>query len=144
MDKVKPIGHMGSGVQPKYLLFVSSQSDYFWLRYSKFHIWAWKFQVKVMANVKPDCHIWGLQLNGYICFPFHGKWTIFGWDTANSTLTLKFQGQSQGQCQTRWWHLRPRVQSICLLFVSWQSDIARSTFDLENSRSRSRWKSTKI
>ena len=33
-------------------------------------------------------------------------------------LTLKIQGQGQ----TRWSHLSPRVQSICLLFVSRQSD----------------------
>ena len=32
----------------------------FWLRFSKFHIWPWKFKVKVMAKVKPDGHIWCL------------------------------------------------------------------------------------
>ena len=37
-------------------------------------------------------------------------------------LTLKIQGQGHGQGQTRWSNLSPRVQSICLLFVSWQSD----------------------
>ena len=37
-------------------------------------------------------------------------------------LTLKIQGQGQGQGQTRWSHLSPKVQSICLLFISWQSD----------------------
>ena len=36
-------------------------------------------------------------------------------------LTLKNRGQGHGQGQTRWSHLSPRVQSICLLFVSWQS-----------------------
>ena len=54
-------------------------------------------------------------------------------------LTMKIQGQSHGQGQTWWSHLRSRVQSICLLFVSWQSDhflsrdIANSMFNLENS-----------
>ena len=33
----------------------------FWLRYRKFNIWPWKFNVKVMAKVKPDGHIWGLD-----------------------------------------------------------------------------------
>ena len=33
---------------------------------------------------------------------------------------FKCQGHSQGQ--THWSHLRPGVQSICLLFVSFQSD----------------------
>ena len=37
-------------------------------------------------------------------------------------LTLKFQGQGHSQGQTRWSHLRPWDQSICLLLVSWQSD----------------------
>ena len=34
----------------------------------------------------------------------------------------KFKGQGYGQGQTHWSHLRPGVQSICLPFVSWQSD----------------------
>ena len=33
-----------------------------------------------------------------------------------------FKGQDYGQGQTHWSHLRPGVQSICLLFISWQSD----------------------
>ena len=33
---------------------------------------------------------------------------------------FKDQGHCQGQ--TWWSHLRPKVQSICLLYVSWQSD----------------------
>ena len=37
-------------------------------------------------------------------------------------LTLKIQGQGHGQGQTQWSHLGPRIQSICLLIVSWQSD----------------------
>ena len=28
-----------------------------WLRYSKFHIWHWKFKVKIIAKVKVDGHI---------------------------------------------------------------------------------------
>ena len=35
-----------------------------------------------------------------------------------SRLHLTFKGQGQ----THWSHLRPGVQSICLLFVSWKSD----------------------
>ena len=64
-------------------------SDHFWLRYSKFHIWPWKFKVKVMSKVKPDGHIWGLKFNRYVCFSFHGNRIIFGWDTANSTFNLE-------------------------------------------------------
>ena len=72
-----------------YLLFVSRQSDHFWLRYSKFCIWPWKFKVKVMAKVKPDGHIWALEFNRYVCFSFRGNLTIFGWDIANSIFDLE-------------------------------------------------------
>ena len=37
-------------------------------------------------------------------------------------LTLKIQGQGHSQGQTRWLHLLLRIQSICLLFISWQLD----------------------
>ena len=76
-------------VQSICLLFVSWQSDHFGLRYSKLHIWPWKVKVKVMANVKPDGHIWGLEFNRYVCFSFPGNQTIFGWDIANSMFDLE-------------------------------------------------------
>ena len=85
MVKVKPICHIwGLGVQSICLLLASWQSDHFWLRYSKFYIWSWKFKVKIMAKVKPDNHIWALEFNRYVCFSFRGNRTIFGWDMANS------------------------------------------------------------
>ena len=62
---------------------------FFWLRYSKFYIWPWKFKVKVMAKVKPDGHIWALKFNRYVCFSFRGNRTIFGWDIANSIFDLE-------------------------------------------------------
>ena len=61
--------HLRPGVQSICLLFVSWQSDHFWLRYRKFYIWPWKFKVKVMAKVKPDGHIWGLGVQS-ICLLF--------------------------------------------------------------------------
>ena len=57
--------------------------------YSKFHIWPWKFKVKVMAKVKPDGHIWGLEFNRCIWFSFRDNRTIFGWDIANSIFDLE-------------------------------------------------------
>ena len=61
--------HLRPGVQSICLLFVSWQSDHFWLRYRKFHIWPWKSKVKVMAKIKPDGHIWGLGVQ-WICLLF--------------------------------------------------------------------------
>ena len=82
--------HLRPGVQWICLLFISWQSDHFLLRYSKFHIWPWKFKVKVMAKVKSDGHIWGLKFNQYICFSFCGNRTIFfSWDIANSIFDLE-------------------------------------------------------
>ena len=81
--------HLRPGVQSICLLFVSWQSDHFWLRYSKFYIWPWKLKVKVMAKVKPDGHIWALEFNLYVCFSFRGNRTIFGWDIANSVFDLE-------------------------------------------------------
>ena len=96
------LSHLRPREQSICLHFVSWQLHHFWLRYSKFHIWPWKFKVKVMAKVKPDGNIWGLDFNRCVCFSFCGNRTIFGWNIANSI------------------------------------------FDLENWRSRSRRKSTKI
>ena len=62
--------HLRPRVQSIWLLFVSCQSEHFWLRYSKFYICPWKFKVKAMAMVKPDGHIWGLHFNRYVCFHF--------------------------------------------------------------------------
>ena len=90
MVKFKPDVHIwGLGVQSICLLFISWQSDHFWLRYSKFLIWPWKFKVKVMAKVKPNGHIWALESNWYVCFSFCGNRTIFGWDIANSIFDLE-------------------------------------------------------
>ena len=64
--------------------------DHLWLRYiKKVHIWLWKFKVKVMAKVKPNGHIWGLEFNRCVCFLFRGNWTIIGWDTSNSIFDLE-------------------------------------------------------
>ena len=59
------------------------------VRYSKFHIWPWEFKVKVMAKVKPDGRIWGLEFNRYVYFSFRGSWAIFGWYIANSIFDLE-------------------------------------------------------
>ena len=81
--------HFRPRVQLMCLLFVLWQSDHFWQRYSQFHIWPWKFKVKVMSKVKPDGHIWGLEINRYVCFLFRGNRTIFYWDIAKSIFDLE-------------------------------------------------------
>ena len=87
------------GVQSISLLFVSWQSDHFWLRYSNFYIRPWKFKVKVMAKVKPDGHIWALEFNRYVCFSFCGNQTIFGWDIVNSIFDFQ---KSRSRSRRKW------------------------------------------
>ena len=69
--------------------FRSAAIDHFWQRYSKFYIWPWKFKVNVMAKVKPDGHIWGLEFNRCVCFSARGNRTIFGWDITNSIFDVE-------------------------------------------------------
>ena len=83
------------------------------LRYSYFKIWQWKSLVNTMHMVKGLGHIW--------------PW--------------KLKDQGQCQCQTWWSHLRRKVQSICLLFVWWQSGhfgLRNSKFHIWPWKSRSR------
>ena len=64
------------------------------MRYNYFKIWPWKSLVNTMLMVKGLGHISDLE---------------------NSKIKVIAKVKP-------WWsHLRPKVQSICLLFVSWQS-----------------------
>ena len=95
-----------------------------------------------------------LKFNRNVCFSFPGNWTVFGWGLEVwqiSYLTGKILGQGHGQGQISLLRLRPIVQTVCLLFVSWPSDhlwLRYSKFRIWpwkfNSRSKSRRKSTKI
>ena len=84
--------HLRHYVQLICLLFVSWKSGHYWLRYSKLYIWPWKFKVMIIATVKPNGHIQGLDFNQYVCFSFCGNRTIFGWDIVNS-----IQGQGHDE-----------------------------------------------
>ena len=55
----------------------------------------------------------------YLVDPYTWPWSPNGED---QIWPWKFKCQGHGQGQTHWSHLRPGVQTICLLFVSWQSD----------------------
>ena len=46
------LSHLRPEVQSIYLLSVSWKSDHFWLRYSKFHIWPWKFKVMAQGQTR--------------------------------------------------------------------------------------------
>ena len=91
--------HLRPWVQSICLLFVSWQSDHFWLRYSKFYIWPWKFKVKVMAKDKANDHIWALEFNRYVWFSSRGNRTICGWDTTNSIFELQ---NSRSRSRRKW------------------------------------------
>ena len=81
-----------------------------------------KLKVKVKAMVKSDGHMQALESNQYVCFSFHGNRTIFGWVISNSIFDLENSRSRSWPSQIWWSHLGPAVQSICLLFVLWQSD----------------------
>ena len=142
--------HLRPGVQSICLLFILWQSHHFWLRYRKFHIWPWKFKVKVMAKDKPDGHIWGLGVQS-ICLLFvpwqsdhfwlrYSKFHIWPWK-------FKVKVMAKVKADGHIWALEFH-RYVCFSFrgnrtiFGW--DIANSIFDLEKSRSRSWRKSTKI
>ena len=126
-----------------HLLFVSWPSDHFWLRYSKYNISPWKIKVKIIAKVKPDDHIWGLEFYQHVCILFCGTQSIFGWDIMNFIFDLENSSS----------RLLPR-SNLMVTFEAWGSIdmsafcsvsltvsvryIANSIFDHQNSRSRSR------
>ena len=112
--------HLRHGIQSICLLFILWQSDHFWLRYRKFHIWPWKFKVKVTAKVKPDGQIWGLGVVQSIVswqsdqfWLGYSKFYIWPWK-------FKVKVMAKVKPDGHIWGLG--VQLICLLFVSWQSN----------------------
>ena len=50
MAKVQPDGPI-QGLQFIDMFAFLWQSDHFWLRYNKFHIWPWKLKVKGMMEI---------------------------------------------------------------------------------------------
>ena len=149
-SRSNPLSHLRPGVQSICLLFVSWQSDHFWLRYRKFLIWPWKLKVKLMAKVKPDGHIWSLGVQS-ICLFFvswqsnhfwlrYSKFYIWPWK-------FKVKVMVKVKPNGHIWVLEFN-RYVCFSFrgnrtiFGW--DIANSIFDLEKFRSRSWRKSTKI
>ena len=138
MVKFKPIGHIWGLEFNRYICFsFRGNRTIFWLRYTKFCIWPWKFKVKVMAKVKPDGHIWALEFNRCVCFSFRGnRITKVTFDLENSKVKVMVKFKPIGLI----WGLEFN-RYVCFSFrgnlaiFGW--DIANSIFDLENSRSRS-------
>ena len=135
--------HLRPGIQWICLLFVSWQSDHFWLRFRKFHFWPWKFKVKVTAKVKPDGYIWGLGVQS-ICLLFV-SWQSDHFRLRNSTFYIwpwKFKVKVMVTVKPdgHIWALEFN-RYVCFSFrgnwtiFGW--DIANSIFDFENSRSMS-------
>ena len=89
----------------------------------------WLFQILTLkfhgqghvCGRRSRSHCW-LKNNLIYFFWFHINRPCNFWDTTIKNITFKIQGQGLGQGQTRWSYLRSRVQSICLLLVSWQWD----------------------
>ena len=113
--------HLRPGIQSICLLFVPWQSDHFWLRYRKFHIWPWKFKVKFKAKVKPDGHIWGLGVQS-ICLLFILWQSDHLWLRYSKFYNWPWKFKLKVRTKVKPDGFSPRVQLICLLFVSWQSD----------------------
>ena len=124
------------------LLFVSWQSDHFWLRYSRFHIWPWKIQDQGHGQGK----IWWSHLRSRVqlmCLLFvswqsdhfwqrYSQFHIWPWKFKVKVIAkVKLDGHI--------WYLEINgyvcfsFRGNCTVF-GW--DIANSIFDLENSRSR--------
>ena len=76
----------------------------------------------LMVKFKPIGHIWGLDFNRYVCFPFVAIGPLLAEISEIPYLTLKIQGQGHGQGQIRWSHLRPWSSIDMFALVSWQSD----------------------
>ena len=121
--KVKPIGHIWGLEFNRYICFLfcgnrttfgwNMANSIFYLENSRSRSWP---RSNLMVTFEPESSIDMFAFRFVAIGPFLAeiKQIVY--------LTLKIQGQGQGQGQTRWSHLSPRVQSICLLFVSWQSD----------------------
>ena len=112
MAKVKPNGHIWGLEYNRYvcLSFSGNRTMFGWdianslfdLENSRSRLWPRSTNLMVTFEAYSS-------INVCCCFMAIGPY-----------LTLKIQGQGNGQGQILWSHLRPRVQSTCLLFVSWQ------------------------
>ena len=73
-----------------------------------------------LCNVNRPSHS-GIRLFQNLTIKIHGQGHVCG-QSQGHVWPSKFKGLGYGECQTHWSNLRPGVQSICLLFDSWQSD----------------------
>ena len=144
MAKVKPIGHIwGLEFKSICLLFVSWLSGQLWLRYIKIHISPWKFKVKVTAKVKSDGHIWGQRVQS-MCLLFVLWQSDHFWQRYSQVhiwpWKFKVKVMSKVKPDGHIWGLEINGY-VCFLFrgnrTIFDWDIAKSIFNLENSRSRS-------
>ena len=126
-----------------------------------------------MSRSWPRSNNWGMKFNRYVCFSFRGNRTTFGWCMSNSIFDLE-NSRARSWSRSHliatfeawsWpWDFKVKFmakvkpgghiwglefnQCVFFLFCGNRTifgwDIVNSLFDLANSRSRSRRKSTKI
>ena len=123
MVKVKPIGHIWGLEFNRYVCFsIRGNRTTF----------GWDIGNSIFDLENPRSRSWprsnlmvtfeALEFNRYVCFSFRGNRTIFGWDIGNYIFDLENSRSRSWPRSNPMFTLNPRVQSICLLFVSWKSD----------------------
>ena len=141
--------HFWLSNQSIYFLLITHKSAPSLLIYSYLKIWLWRPKVKVMTKVKTNGHIWGLEFNP--CFLFVSWQSDHFWLRYSRFHIRLWKYKVKVMAKVRYdghiWSLE-FIQYVCFLFcgnrtiLGW--DTVNSIFDLENSRSRSQWKSTRI
>ena len=79
----------GSNILSTHIPLIPCQSAIPFLRYDFFKIWPWKSKVKVMVEVKVECHKVGVTSYRLTSLSFHVKQHFHSWDTAFSKFDLE-------------------------------------------------------
>ena len=79
----------GSNILSTQILLIPCQSAIPFLRYDFFKIWPWKSKVKVMVEIKVECHKVGVTSYRLTFLSFHVNRPSHSWDTAFSKFDLE-------------------------------------------------------
>ena len=80
--------------------------------------WSWMTYWHFLCAMSKTLPFWDTAISK---FDHENPWSR-SCEVKGQVWPSKFKGHGYGQVQTHCSHLRPGVQSICLLFVSWQSN----------------------